>query len=115
MTTAADDIPIGPNQTPCSATNDTGIENNVPSYFMQGLQNAPEYISGHLFLKFFSSQRAHQVSWCVQASKYAICLCLAVKPAVQLLQIQEVHAVAHSSACYFCRFLFSSSITQRHS
>ena len=29
----------------------------------------------------------------------------AVKPAVQLLQIQEVHPVAHSSACNFCRFL----------
>ena len=28
----------------------------------------------------------------------------AVKPAVQLLQIQEVHPVAHSSACNFCRF-----------
>ena len=27
-----------------------------------------------------------------------------VKPAVQLLQIQEVHPVAHSSACNFCRF-----------
>ena len=29
----------------------------------------------------------------------------AVKPAVQLLQIQEVHPVAHSSACNFCHFL----------
>ena len=29
----------------------------------------------------------------------------AVKPAVQLLQIQEVHPVAHSNACNFCRFL----------
>ena len=27
------------------------------------------------------------------------------RPAVQLLQIQEVHPVAHSSACNFCRFL----------
>ena len=29
----------------------------------------------------------------------------AIKPAVQLLQIQEVHLVAHSSACNFYRFL----------
>ena len=29
----------------------------------------------------------------------------AIKQAVQLLQIQEVHPVAHSSACKFCLFL----------
>ena len=29
----------------------------------------------------------------------------AVRPAVQLLQIQEVHPVPHSNACNFCRFL----------
>ena len=29
---------------------------------------------------------------------------LAVKPAVQLLQIQEVHPLSLSSACNFCRF-----------
>ena len=37
--------------------------------------------------------------------------CTAVKPAIQLLQIKKVHLVSHNSACNFCRFLSSISLT----
>ena len=42
--------------------------------------------------------------------------CTAIKPAVQLLQIQEVHLVAHSSACNFAVFyLFFLPVLSRPS
>jgi D-alanyl-lipoteichoic acid acyltransferase DltB (MBOAT superfamily) len=52
----------------------------------------------------------------VDDNGYSFCAYSAVKPAVQLLQIQEVHREAHSSACNFCRFyLFFLPVVSRPS
>ena len=77
---------------------------NLPSIILGDFNEdigSPRYCNiEHLFATFGFNQIVQKPT-----TDSGTCIDPAVKPAVQLLQIQEVRPVSHSSACNFCCFL----------